>query len=74
MEKSEDLNLIAFNVSKVMNWSVPFGRLYSMYRLYSGLSHLEAFDKSLASPIISEMDKPTSQDFSINDLFEKEFS
>lgn len=74
MNKSEDLNLIAFNVSKAMNWSVPFGRLYSMYRLYSGMCHADALNMCMASPIIGEADKPLKQSLIYVDLFEEEFS
>lgn len=74
MNKMKDENLIAFNVSKTMGWSVPFGRLYTLYRIHSGMSHADALNMSLSSPIIGERDKPIDQNLIFTDLFEKEFS
>lgn len=74
MSEVKDENLIAFTVSKTMGWSIPFGRLYTLYRIHNGDSHVDAFDLCLASPIISEKDKPRHQALIVTDFFKELFS
>lgn len=74
MNKMKDENVIAFIVSKTMGWSIPFGRLYTLYRIHSNMCHVDAVNMSLSSPIISEKDKPIVDNLIFTDLFEKEFS